>query len=172
MFDFAGYFENIARKLKAIGHTDSQKHFFRSTQAVHPEELLKQGSVARYPALVIIERADGRMIDRDSDNLLTKELYAFQILMPAADQAPDAIETVMGQCKEIYKKIVAKMIRDKKADMKVAITMQQTGLRNLETADISYQQIGPMGDNLYGLYVSFSIVDPAGVKFNQDDWIE
>lgn len=172
MFDFAAYFENVARKLKEIQHTDAKKHFFRSNSASYPVEILKSGSIAQYPAMVIIDRVDGRVTDRDSDNLLAKELYSFQILKPVPDSTPEGISTTVEECRVIVKKILSKMKRDKRSDNAVAITMPQTGLRNMEMGDVNYYQIGPMADGLYGIHVNFSITDPLKIKYNQEDWLE
>jgi hypothetical protein len=171
-FDALSYFEDIARKLKDIKHTDTEKHFFRSTSASYQTELGNSGSVAKYPALVVINRKDGRFADNSSDNLVVRKLFSFQILMPAQDNNPTTIAAVMTTTEKIVKKILSRMNRDKKRDNELAIPDGITGLRGLERGSISFQQTGPLLDNLYGLYVSFSIIEPSGIKYNAEDWSE
>lgn len=171
MFDAVEYFRDVATRLKEIQHTEAKRHFFRGLSMSRPSELEKSLSVACYPALVLIDRKDGRLTDRDSNNLLNKQLYSFMILKPASEQDPAAIETAVNDCQAIFKKIMSKMTRDKMADSRVDINNELTGLRNLERGDIAYQQVGPLLDNLYGLYVTFSIMDPLKAVYSEGDWL-
>ena len=170
-FDSVGYFEDVAKRLKLIGHSKTEKHFFRSTSASYPRELENSLSSARYPALVVVTRKDGRLIDNSSDNYLDKKLYTFLILHPAKDSAPAKIDECMALSINIFRKITGKLKRDKKKDYSLAIQQQIFGLRGLDIASISYQQIGPMLDNLYGLMVRFSIIDSAHLQYDAEDWL-
>lgn len=170
-FNEVSYFRDVATRLKAIGHSKTSKHFFRSTSASYPRELENSLTTAKYPALVVVTRKDGRLVDNNSDNYLDKKLYTFLILSPAKDSAPDKIDECMSSSINIFRKIAAKLKRDKKKDYSLPVPQQIHGLRGLDIASISYQQVGPILDNLYGLMVRFSIMDSAHLKYDETDWL-
>ena len=46
----------------------------------------------------------------------------------------------------------------------------ENGLLDLDRSSIYYDTIGPIGQNYYGIMVSFSLISMPGIKYNADDW--
>jgi len=164
------YFENISRMLKTIGHTDNQPHFFKASTIGQLEGLITSLSIAQYPALVVFDKKDGRLLDRDSDNLVDLQYYQVMILAPADGLNSDSRQVVMDNCFSIFRSILSKMTMDKITDSRMPVTRELTGLRNLNRNEIVYNSLGPVFDNLHGIEFSFTIGNPINTAFKPGEW--
>ena len=105
------YFENLARKHKEIGHTDTEKHFFR----MEIDEVLAgiNRTDVKHPFL-ILEGYSYDFMDNKSDNLLKNRRGAFVLLDHVADPTNfDAIHDVWDHMEEIGDELLIKMKADK-----------------------------------------------------------
>ncbi len=167
-FNFTEYMRDIAIKLKDIAHTAETKKFHRISSIAKLEELLSSSSNAGYPALIVVDNREGRYLDRNSDNLLDSRYYSFYVIKNVANQDIAGREAAIKECETIIKKILGKFFNDMANDNRGI--QPQTGLRNLNRDSITYYTIGPIGDNCFGIQVTFTMLQPTGIKYNADDW--
>ncbi len=167
MFDFNAYMKDIAERLIYIQHTDDLPRFHRVSGIASLEELMVNlGHTTGYQ-LMIEDNYNGRFSDNASQNWLNYRQYSFYILKQSNASDPDDMETIKAGCFTVVKKAISKIKMDRLSDHR-AIT--NFGLRNLDTENIRYMSIGPLGDHYYGIQVYFTLVDPAGMIYDTDDW--
>jgi len=164
-FDFITYMRDCATRMKDIGHTDATPRFFRVSGIGQLDEMLSSLSQMQFPALLVHNNHDGSIGDRStSNNYLDTPYYVFYVVEHAPLDDFDAHETVKANCKAIGLKILARMVRNKR-DMLYGLTF-------LDFRNITYQTIGPIGDNCYGTMFSFTVSDTANLVYNASDWDE
>lgn len=172
-FNYTAYMLDIAIRLLDIAHVEgdeSLRHYFRISSLTNIEELLQCINTAAYPALIVEDMRIGRYIDNSSEDLLDNQSYSFIICKPVTLTDYAERETVIKECEAIYKKIISRMLRDRKNDYKQGTI--KTGLRNFDANSIYYQTVGPIGDNCIGIMVSFSMLNPLAqdLVYNAKDW--
>lgn len=133
------------------------------------EELLQNLSTAKFPALIVEDMPEGRFIDERSDNVIDRRYFSFYVIKQAkVDDAADR-SLVISDCKTIVNKIMSRMFKDfKEANINFNSTARL--LRNLERGSIGYRAVGPVGDNCYGIWVSFTLIDSTGIIYSESDW--
>ncbi|MHC1775718.1 MAG: hypothetical protein AB9834_09925 [Lentimicrobium sp.] len=169
-YDHIAYFEEIARNLLLVSHSDTNKHFFTATTFTQLEGLITSLSVAQYPAIVAIDKKDGRFTDQLSNNLTDVQFYQVLILMPSVDLSSHNRGSVMRTCFSIFRSIISKMTRDKITDSRLPVGQELTGLRNFDRNEIVYNSLGPLFDNLFGVEFSFTIPTQFNTKFEEYEW--
>jgi hypothetical protein len=169
-YDHITYFEEIARDLLVISHSDTNKHFFTATTFSQLEGLITSLSVAQYPAIIAIDKKDGRFVDQLSSNLFDVQFYQVLILIPSLDLSSQKRDLVMKTCFSIFRSIISKMTRDKIADSRLPVNQELTGLRNLDRNEIVYNSLGPIFDNLFGVEFSFTLPVQFNTKFEEYEW--
>jgi hypothetical protein len=155
------YFENLARLHKDIGHTDSEKHFFR----MEVDEVL--GGINRtdvkYPFLVL-EGYSYDFTDSKSDNLLKNRRGAF-ILM---DHVPDSsdyetIQQVWENMEEIGDELLVRMKADKRSPLAPAV-------RDFDFSSVEAMLIANELDGNYGIRYSYTLTSPQTNEVNPEKW--
>lgn len=171
--DFITYMRNVAVNLKDIGHIEDDEenmHFFRCTSLAQMDELLQNMSVVKFPALIVHDTLEGSLFDNGGAGYLDGENYFFYVVNHVAVNDFDAQEQAIKDCKSIMKKIIGKMRHDRINDFKI-INNPLTNMKYLETNSFNYFSVGPIGDNCFGVYVSFTISEPDGIIYTANDWI-
>jgi hypothetical protein len=162
-FDALSYFENVAKKHVQILHTDSEKHFFRTRSLATLDELLNDLSTANFPALMVHDTIDGMLGDfGQSDSYIDEPQFIFYVLQRVDFGDHVAVDDAIQQCRQIGKSILARMLRHK--------VRGEHGLDFLDMSRISYQSVGPIHDNVYGMMYMMSVADDAGLLYNAEDW--
>lgn len=169
MFNFISYMRNLAERLKDIGHNNSSTHFYRMSGIASLEEVLAKMTHGQFPAIVVEDSLEGRLIDQDSDNVLDREYYVFYIFDRVEFLNHDEREATKRKLRTISRKIKSRILRDQRTDFNLATNY---GLRNLERGSIGYRNVGPVGDNLIGLAVSFTILENPNLEYDPDDWLD
>lgn len=167
-FDFVTYMRDCATRLKSIGNTEANEHFFRCSGIANMEELLGSAS-AQSPLLMVTDNPEGRLEDNDSDHVLDRQLFTFTVLTHVNSSDFGEREDAIKLTKAIAFKILGKMKRDKRKEGMRQISI---GLRDLELGSITYNTIGPLGDNYYGTDVSFTILNKPDLAYDANDWTE
>lgn len=163
-FDFIPYMRDCALRLKSIQHSASAPRFFRISGLRQLEELLSSLPEASTPALMVENNTDGRVGDFSvSDNFLDIPYHVFYVISKANFNDHEAIENAKKNTKAIGFKILGRMLRDRNSGLH--------GLIMVDMKSISYQTVGPIGDNCYGTMFSFNIANAAGIKFIAEDWL-
>jgi hypothetical protein len=169
MFDFIAYMRNVATKLKDIRHSSEQTRFYRMSGIASLEEVLAKMTHGRFPAIVVEDSLEGRLVDQNSDNIQDREYYVFYIFDRVEFLNHDEREITKRKLRTIARKVKSKMLKDHLSDSNLQTSH---GLINLEAGSITYRNVGPVGDNLIGLAVSFTILENPNLKYNPDDWDE
>lgn len=165
MFNFLAYMLDCATRLKAIGHDDYTKRFFRCSGIAGLEELLNSITDVSGRVLVVHNNQEGSVGDQvHSDNFLDSPYYVFYVLERVADYNDfDAEELAKENCKTTGFKILARMIREKRLGL--------NGLSFLDFSSIPYQNVGPVGINFHGVMFSFTVTyGNDKLIYNTNDW--
>ncbi|MBW6491868.1 MAG: hypothetical protein K0B15_11820 [Lentimicrobium sp.] len=170
IYDHISYFEELAGKLLKVSHSETNKHFFSATTFLQLEGLITSLSVAQYPAIIAIDKKDGRFIDQLSSNLIDVQFYQVLILMPSVDMSSSNRNAVMNTCQSIFRSIVSKMTADKLTDCKLPMDQELSGLRNFDRNEIVYNSLGPIFDNLFGIEFSFTLPTVYDTKYDANEW--
>jgi hypothetical protein len=110
-------------------------------------------------------------VDEGSWNLLDNPVFSFMILKPVSIADEASRRQAVADAAAIANKFFSRMYNDKQNDLRGATT--KTGLANWDRGSVSYQDVGPLGDNCYGRFYSFYIASPLAkdVKYNNADWL-
>lgn len=163
-FEFIKYMLDCAVRLKDIGHTDTKQRFFRISGISQLEELLSSLPNASSPALLVENNTDGRVGDNArSDNFLDTPYYIFYVIEKAPFNDHNKMQAAKENSKNIGFKILSRMLNDRRH--------YRNGLIMFDFSSITYQSVGPIGDNCFGTMFSFSVANPADLVYSNDDWL-
>ncbi len=163
-FNFVPYFRTLAVNLKELQHTDADKHFHRISSLPEMEEFLSSLSNLQGFQLIVLNKPSGRLDDASvSDNLLDRQFYTYYILKVATHGDYDEAEQARADCNAVARKIMSKMFIDKRNVV--------NGLLNLDRSSFYYDAIGPIAHGYIGFMCSFTLYNPAGIAYNEDDWL-
>lgn len=167
MFNFIEYMRQVATRLKEIKHTDNEVHFYRMSGPAGLEELLAKMTHGSFPAIAVEDNLEGRLIDLDSDNVFDREYYVFYVFDRIEFLNHDQREFIKRKLRSIARIIMSKMLKDCRSDINLETNF---GLRNLEVSNISYRNIGPFGDGIIAMAVSFTVLEPPELLYSENDW--
>jgi len=174
MFDFTGYMEWIAEMLLEVQHDPEAKErkFFRISSVMNLDEMVEHFTNAGSPCIMVEDNRIGRFMDANSDNYLDIQSYSFLVLKYCKVMDAKDRETAKNDTLALVKKIISRMKRDKRDDLTGGFT--KSGLQNFDLNSVTYQTIGPIGDNYYGTLVQFSMLNPVNseIAFKADDWMD
>ena len=156
------YFENLARLHKDIGHTDSEKHFFR----MEVDEVL--GGINRtdvkHPFL-ILEGYGYDFTDDKSDNLLKNRRGAFMLIDHVSDQTDfEAIQAVWENMEEIGDELLVRMKADKR-------NLLQPAIRDFDFATVEASLLSNELEGNYGIRYTYVLTSPRSNEVNPDKWM-
>ncbi len=156
------YFENLARQHRDIGHTDSEKHFFR----METDEVL--GGINRtdvnYPML-IMEGYSYDFTDSKSDNLLKNRRGAFMLLDHVSDPTDfDAMHRAWEKMEEIGDELILRMKADKRNPYSPVI-------RDFQFSGVEATLIANEIDNNCGIRYTYTLTSPLSNDVNPDKWL-
>ena len=164
MFNSVTYFKAIAISLKDLLHTEEDKHFHRISALSELEEFIANSRTISGYQLLVLDKYNGKLDDSSiSDNLLDRNFHTFYILKKAASGNFSDIETVNAGCLAVSKKIISQMFKDKWDCI--------NELKDLQRSSFTYSSIGPLAHGCYGIMVSFSSLNTAGIIYNANDWL-
>ncbi len=162
-FNAITYFEKVARKLKAIGHTDTEQHYFRIRSLSTLDELLNNLPSANFPALLVHDTIDGVIGDFSvSDNFADEPQFVFYILQKADFTDEASVDEAVQLCRSIGTKIIAQMLRHS--------SLAMHGLQFIDLSRIPYQSIGPLGDQCFGMMYMFNVLTHIELLTDPEDW--
>ncbi len=163
-FNFIPYMEQVAIKLKDIGHTEALPKFFRISGIAGLEELIASLPDMQFPALMVIENTEGRISNNGGGNFTDTPSYEFYVTQKYQFGDHNERATAKAQCKAIGQKILAKMLYDK--------SQRANGLDLMQFDDVPYFPVGPFGDQFIAVYFRFYVNQYSGLVYNPDDWNE
>ena len=156
------YFENLARLHKDIGHTDSEKHFFR----MEFDEVLNgiSRTDVKYPFL-ILEGYSYDFTDDRSDNLLKNRRGAFMLIDHVCDQSDyDLVQRVWENMEEIGDELLMKMKKDKRNPLATAI-------RDFDFSKVEATLLANEIDGNFGLRFTYVLTSPQNNDVDPGKWL-
>lgn len=163
MYNHFTYCEKLARRIKAIGHTDDDCHFFRATENQSYQEMAANlSSVAGY-VLVAIDGKNSGFLWIDSDSLLERPNYSIVILKQTALNDIEKMFESMEQCKAIALQCIAKILQDARH--------YKDGCDLIDPASFTMDGVGPVADNFFGVIVQFSLTQGIDFMLDSDMWL-
>lgn len=160
--DLITYFENLARSHVDIGHSESEKHFFR----MEIDEVLAglNRTDVNFPML-ILEGYSFDFTDNNSDNLIKNRQGAFILLEHLSDTSDfDIIHEIWDKLEQIGTEILVKIKCDKR-------TRQVPVVRHFDFSSVNASLImNQMGNNI-GIRFTYSIQSPSAGDVNPEKWL-
>jgi hypothetical protein len=159
--EIIAYFEDIAKKHKAIGHSNSEKHFFRLELDEFYAGLRND---INYPALVL-EGYDFNFTDNKSDNVIKNRNGAFMLIDHCAEADDfDRIHQIWDALEEIGDDILIKILADKRD--RTVTTVRDFDMNNVEATLIANDV-----DQNYGIRFQFQISTLKSNDVNESKWL-
>lgn len=171
-FNFLSYMETLARQLVAVSHgVNDRKSFFRVSGISAMEELFQGGlNKGSFPAICAIDQPESRLIDQQSSNLAMLSYYYFFVLQKADVASASSRSQAILESMAIARSILSRMFQEKETACRDSFSVH-SGLRNLNRESVSFKAVGPLADNCFGVWVSFTVLSNADIKLNKEDWI-
>jgi hypothetical protein len=157
-FDVVQYFETVQQTMKALR---GSKRFFRVTGIGQLEELTSNLRAAVYPVLCVDDSQDG-FITGSGSGYFDSRYYSIFILAQVKPGDDADRQVKMAQCRTIFRKILSKMIHDL-ADYPNEMTW-------LHPDRVKYDEVGYIGDNLFGIHFGFTVEEPEDLRYVAGDW--
>ena len=154
---YVEYFRNIASEHKEIND------FYMMDIN---ESLAALRSNIKYPALILTSLS-GNFDASNLDNILDSINAGF-LIIGHLDQIDDFSGEllVLARMKQIGTDIIARMLHDyMKCEL---LTMKAIPGFNINS--VSYEMLGPVFDNDFGMMVSFKLLDCIGLEFDSSNW--
>jgi len=151
------YFLNIATTAIYLQHTSQNKRF-----AYNIDELKtgKKGSVPCTEPTLILDEPNGQISYNGA--FFSNTSHGFWVLKvnPKDDWAGE--NTIVRECNEVAKKILAKMVNDFELEQDVMIF--------LDPDSITFEKAGPEITNLFGVYYRYLFRDSFDLVYNAGDY--
>jgi hypothetical protein len=169
MIDFAAYIETLAISSKDIGHSETNRAFYRAAHPMQMDEVI-QGLGGKFEkAVVVFTDQQGRFEATNRDQIRDRNYYSFAIIGYSKIADYSDADTVKEACMAIARKFMSKIKYDALQEAK---GIDGIGLRFIDWNSVNHQAIGPIADNCYGAHWSFTIIESTGLIYEAEDWDE
>jgi hypothetical protein len=157
--DLIHYFRTIASQHVDIGHSISEKHFYR----FELEEVLTGLKKVNYPAL-ILEGYRYSLTDKQSDHVMKERSGAFMLLGHLNDISDyDAMHELWDKLEMICDDIIVRIKSDKRNPVAKAV-------RDFDLGSVNVVLIANENDKNYGVRCTFTISSPLSIDVNPENW--
>lgn len=164
MYNHFSYSEKLARRIKAVGHTDNDCHFFRATENQSYQEMAANLSSVSGFVMIAIDGKNSGFLWVDSDSLIERPTYSLVILRQTSINDVDQMFESMELCKVIALQCIAKMLQDARQYV--------DGCHFIDPASFSIDGVGPVADNFFGVIIQFSLLQGIDYMIDPDMWIK
>lgn len=141
------YGESIARKLKDIGHTDERQRFFTAFGLEDLYNFDDKLSSVTGTVLIAVDGCESDSSDNGYDSLNDRTTYSFIVARNTISDRPQTIDQSVACCRILAKQIRNRLLNDPELKQLIDRSTQITG-------------IGPVGDNFYGVVLTYHITEP------------
>jgi len=153
------YFQTIAAQHVAIGHSISEKHFYR----LELEEVLGSLKNVNYPAF-ILEGYRFKLSDKLSDNVQKERTGAFILIDHVHDRGDfDSMHEVWDAMESICDDIIARIKADKRNPAIKSV-------RDFDLNSIQGALIANETDRNYGIRITYTLVSSLSTDVDPDMW--
>lgn len=158
------YGESLARRLKAISHTDEQQHFYRATEAEELTDLNARLSSASGMILVAIDGSNSDFSWKNSDSLMERPQYFFIVARQTTSGDTDTLFAAQVECSAVVRQIISRMVFDHQR--------YEHGMTYLDESSFTARGIGPIGENFYGIILGFNLDVGLDCRIDKTLWNE
>ncbi len=159
IYNHFAYGESIARKLKDIAHSDDHPRFFTAFGLEDLYNFTDKISSVKGIILIAVDGCESDSTDNGHDALTDRLTYSFIVAGSTVNDRPQTLDTTVAKCRSI-----AKQIRNH-------LFLQPT-LRQVIDRNTQITGIGPIGDNFYGVILTFAIEENEQFFLDQTFWEE
>lgn len=147
IYDHFARMEQMARTLKAVGHSDRHPRFFRAWGLEDLFTLADKISAARDFVLIAVDGYESRSTGNRGDGLAETRQYGVIIARSAPNDQPSRIAAAFSDSRDLLTGVRNRLLQD-------------PALLGYISRDTEMTGIGPIGDNFYGCLLTFSITQP------------
>jgi hypothetical protein len=163
IFDAVGYFKQMAEDVTIISNAEGGNHFTQVSNLEKLEGFLAEMQGLKGPQIVLMDTLRGRFINSRSDNYLNQRHITFFLLLHMQDANFQGKDSVMQDVKYIGDQIIARMLYHRRNYLH--------NMHLLDPSTITFDQVGPIGSNWFGLNYSFFMFDyPGNIEYNADNY--
>lgn len=156
-YDHFKYGEHIARHLKPISHTDKNPKFFPAFGLEDLYQFDEKLSSVTGTILIAVDGLESNSDDNGADSLNDHHSYSFII---ARNTDSDRSATITAAAKDCS--VLAKQIRN--------LLFHAPNLADTIERKTEITGIGPIGDNFYGVILTFTLRTPEDFFIDQTFW--
>ena len=154
-FDFISYAEGLARRLKAVGHTDDRRRFFTSFGLEDLVSFTDRLSSLEGFVMIAVDGHESESADNRADALDETRHYGVIICRNTVSDNPASVSSAFAESDRLCRVVRNRMLHE---------------LRPRISRDTEINGIGPIGDNFYGCLLSFSMGETEGFANDQTEW--
>lgn len=162
MYNHYDYCEAIARKLKPIGHSDSDRHFYRATEQTELQELVERMSSAHGMIMIAID-GSFRSFRHEADSLMELPSYTIAIAKQTRSTDTDTIFDAIRDSKAAMMQVISRMLCDARE--------YQHDCELIDASSFRMEGFGPIADLFYGVILSFSLNEGVDYCVNPEMWL-
>lgn len=162
IYNHKAYGQQLTRSLQLFQPREIES-FFEATNSDTLYSIDQKLSSINHPCLVAIDGSDSDFKDNQADALLETPQYFFMFLKPAASDDSVAIITAQKLCAANAKQVMFQMMHESENHL--------NGLTGLLVDTFSIRSIGPIGDTLFGVILSFNLEYGIVHKKNPEFWV-
>lgn len=158
-YNHFAYGENLARRLKAIAHTDNRPRFFTAFGLEDLYNFDDKLSSVTGTILIAVDGHESDSTDNGYDSLNDRRTYSYIVARNTVNDRPTTINQAAEQCRILAKQIRNRLFNEESLKKIIDLNTQITG-------------IGPIGDNFYGVILTFSLTEPEEFYIDASYWEE
>lgn len=163
MFDPVAYFQQVAEQLQQLQPATHQARFFRIRSVASLDELLASLPTAAFPALMVHVSKEGLLGDLSrSDVPVDQPQIVFYVMDRAVFGDEASVDAAISCCHALACTILSRMLLHRER--------AQHGLEWLDFSGMSYQSIGPLGDQCFGMMYLFRLTQPIELYSDEQHW--
>lgn len=163
MYNHFQYCEDLARRLKAIAHADSDCHYFRATEQTELREFEDNLSSAHGMIMIAIDGKDSGFQFRNSDSLMEQPAYIIIIAKQALASDSDTVFAAQEESKAVMMQVISRMLNDAR--------VYKHGCDLVDPDSFRIGGFGPIGDLFYGVILWFSLDEGVNFEIKPEMWL-
>lgn len=151
--------ETLATHLRDIAHTPKHPRFFTAFGIEDLYDFEDRLSCVSGTILIAIDSNESDTTDNRADSLIDRAAYSFVVARNTNSDRTATIQEAVRQCK-----LIAKQIRNR--------LFLTPSLQGIIDHDTQITGIGPIGDNYYGVILTFYLDTPESYFIDPNYWKE
>ena len=151
------YGKTLAIRLKPIAHTPEKPRFFTAFGLEDLYNFNDKLSSVSGMILIAVDGCESESKRNEADALNNNDMFSFIVAQNTVSDRPETINQAAKECKAVAKQIRNCILQDPDISEHIADTIQFNGM-------------GPIGDNFYGVVLTFSLAQPETYFIDQTYW--